>query len=104
MSTLPTTKNHPAGPRSEGGLEAGAELFGAKGRALFDVVRRQRLALARRAGVPPYLIASDRTLREIALLRPRNLQELEFAHGIGSAKREKCGADLIAVVSGEGAK
>jgi ATP-dependent DNA helicase RecQ len=46
------------------------------------------------------VIASDRTLREIALLRPRTLQELELAHGIGPAKREKYGAGLLAVVSG----
>jgi ATP-dependent DNA helicase RecQ len=70
------------------------------GRALFDALRRHRLALARREGVPPYVIASDRTLREIALLRPRNLEELELAHGIGPARREKYGAGLLAVVMG----
>jgi len=63
-------------------------------------LRRHRLALTRREGVPPYVIASDHTLREIALLRPRNLQELELVHGIGPAKREKCGAGLLAVVMG----
>jgi ATP-dependent DNA helicase RecQ len=83
MSTLPRTKNHAAGPRSEGELEAGPELLDGEGRALFDALRRHRLALSRREGVPPYVIASDRTLREIALLRPRNLQELELRTGSG---------------------
>ena len=69
-----------------------------RGARLFEALRRHRLALARSEGVPPYVIASDRTLREIALLRPRNLQELELAHGIGPAKREKYGAGLLAVV------
>jgi ATP-dependent DNA helicase RecQ len=50
------------------------------------------------------VVASDRTLREIALLRPRNLQELELAHGIGPAKLEKYGAGLLAVVLGGGAR
>ena len=49
----------------------------------------ESLALARREGVAPYVIASNRTLREIALLRARALQELESAHGIGPAKGEK---------------
>ena len=40
------------------------------------------------------MIASERTLREIALLRPRNLQELEVAHGIGPAEQEKYGGGL----------
>jgi ATP-dependent DNA helicase RecQ len=62
-----------------------------------------RLILARREGAPPYVIAGDRTLREIAVLRPRNLQELELVRGIGPAKRENYGRGLLAVVSGEGA-
>ncbi len=82
--------------------EAGPELLDGEGRALFEALRRHRLALARRESVPPYVIASDRSLREIAALRPRNLQELELAHGIGPAKRDKYGAGLLAVVSNEG--
>ncbi len=89
------------GPRQP--AEAGPELLDAEGRALFEALRHHRLALARSEGVPPYVVASDRTLREIALLRPRNLQELELAHGIGPAKREKYGAGLLAVVLGGGA-
>jgi ATP-dependent DNA helicase RecQ len=50
--------------------------------------------------MPPYVIASDRTLREIAALRPSNLRELELAHGIGPAKREKYGAGLLAAMLG----
>ncbi len=46
------------------------------------------------------VIASDRTLREIALLRPRNLEELELAHGIGPARRDRYSAGLLAVVKG----
>jgi ATP-dependent DNA helicase RecQ len=68
--------------------EPGPELLDGEGRALFDALRRHRLALARCEGVPPYVIASDRTLRKIAALRPSNLRELELAHGIGPARRE----------------
>jgi ATP-dependent DNA helicase RecQ len=98
----PTAREPRRGSRQPPGT--GAEVLDAEGRALFEALRQHRLALARREGVPPYVIASDRTLREIALRRPRNLQELELAHGIGPAKREKYGAGLLAVVSGEGAK
>ena len=71
-----------------------------RGARYFEALRRHRLALARCEGVPPYVIASDHTLREIALRRPRNLEELELVHGIGPAKREKYGAGLLAVVLG----
>ena len=66
---------------------------------LFEALRHHRLKVARAEGVPPYVVASDRTLRDIALLRPQTLNELELAHGIGPAKVEKYGADLIAVVA-----
>jgi ATP-dependent DNA helicase RecQ len=56
--------------------------------------------VARDEGVPPYVVASDRTLREIARLRPRTLDELRLAHGIGSHKTERYGAGLLAVVAG----
>jgi len=68
------------------------------GRTVFEALRRHRLEIARRDGVPPYVVASDRTLRDIALLRPRDLSELELAHGIGPSKAERYGAGLLAVV------
>jgi ATP-dependent DNA helicase RecQ len=80
-------------------VEAEPEPLDAAGRALFEALRRHRLALARGEGVPPYVVASDRTLREIAQLRPRTLQELQLAHGIGPSRLEKYGAGLLSVVS-----
>ena len=68
-------------------------------KTLFEALRRHRLELARTEGVPPYVIASDRTLRDIALLRPQTLDELEMAHGIGPAKLAKYGPELVALVA-----
>jgi ATP-dependent DNA helicase RecQ len=73
---------------------------------LFDALRQHRLALAREEGLPPYVIASDRTLRELAELRPRTVDELRLVHGIGPHKLGRYGPGLLAVVaraSGTGA-
>jgi ATP-dependent DNA helicase RecQ len=67
--------------------------------ALFEALRGHRLALAREEGVPPYVIASDRTLRELAEIQPRTLDALRLAHGIGPHKVERYGAGLLAVVT-----
>ncbi|MBI1737021.1 MAG: HRDC domain-containing protein, partial [Candidatus Rokubacteria bacterium] len=48
--------------------------------------------------VPPYVIASDRTLRDLARLRPRTLDELTLAHGIGRRKAESYGEGLLRVI------
>ena len=67
-------------------------------RSLFEALRRWRLDRARAESVPPYVVASDRTLRDVARLRPGNRAELEHAHGIGPAKAERYGAELLALV------
>lgn len=70
----------------------------AQAQALFEQLRAHRLEVAKTEEVPPYVIASDRTLREVALLRPRDLHELQQAHGIGPTKAERYGEGLLDVV------
>ncbi|MCR9163209.1 MAG: RecQ family ATP-dependent DNA helicase [Nannocystaceae bacterium] len=66
---------------------------------VFEALRKYRRERAKDDGVPPYVVASDRTLRDVALLRPRTLDELGLAHGIGPAKLEKYGEGLLACVA-----
>lgn len=65
---------------------------------LFERLRARRLELARAEGVPPYVVAADRTLRELAELKPRSLAALETVFGIGPAKAARYGRELLAVV------
>jgi ATP-dependent DNA helicase RecQ len=67
--------------------------------ALFESLRVRRMALAKTQGVPPYVIFHDRTLAEIARTRPRRLHELGRITGIGEAKIERYGEDVLAVVA-----
>jgi ATP-dependent DNA helicase RecQ len=93
-----------ARPRREGGKPSkGRDLdaIDLDGEALtvFEALRRHRMERARSEGVPPYVVASDRTLREIAVLLPRTHVELSMAHGIGPAKLERYGEGLLATVA-----
>ena len=54
-----------------------------------------------REGIAPFIVASDRTLRDVAALRPRDLDELQRAHGIGRHKAERYGAGLLEVVAAQ---
>jgi hypothetical protein len=69
--------------------------------ALFEALRRHRLAVARAEGIAPFIVASDRTLRDVAALRPRDLDELQRAHGIGRHKAERYGAGFLEVVAAQ---
>jgi len=66
---------------------------------LFEALRRHRLDVARREGIAPFIVASDRTLRDIARIRPRTLDELQLAHGIGEQKAARYGTGLLEVVA-----
>jgi ATP-dependent DNA helicase RecQ len=66
--------------------------------ALFEALRARRLEFARAEQVPPYVVASDRTLRELAEVKPRSLVELRTVYGIGPAKAARYGEALLAVV------
>lgn len=66
---------------------------------LFDALREARRKLAVQAGLPPYVIFHDSTLREIAAARPRNLDELGRIQGIGAVKLQRYGEDILTALS-----
>ena len=68
----------------------------AEGR-IFQDLRTVRKRLADDAGVPPFVIFSDATLREMARLTPRNRSEMLNVLGVGQTKFERYGAAFLAV-------
>ena len=66
---------------------------------MFEALRALRLELAREDSVPAFVVASDRTLRDLAFLRPRSRAELLRAHGIGEAKAERYGRQILEAVA-----
>ncbi|HUX38312.1 MAG TPA: ATP-dependent DNA helicase RecQ [Rectinemataceae bacterium] len=79
----------------------GSEGLEGSARALFEKLRRWRKTVADEAGVPPYVVFADRTLRELALARPRNRAALSEVFGIGARKLERYGDLLLAEIEGE---
>jgi DNA helicase II / ATP-dependent DNA helicase PcrA len=59
-------------------------------------LREWRLARARADEVPAYVVFNDRTLAELAAHTPRTIAELAAIPGIGPAKLERYGPELLA--------
>jgi ATP-dependent DNA helicase RecQ len=93
-----------AGERRERGSRTGERRLSplaetsAADEPLFEALRAHRLAVAREQGVMPYVIASDRSLRELCLLKPKNLAELLDVYGFGETRAERYGPALLEVV------
>ncbi len=65
---------------------------------LFEALRGLRRELADQAGVPPYVIFSDATLRDMARRKPRSSGEFLGVYGVGETKRRKFGAAFIEAI------
>jgi ATP-dependent DNA helicase RecQ len=68
---------------------------------MFEALRAARRDLAQSAGVPPYVVFHDSTLRGIAEARPRTLAQLSQIQGVGAAKLERYGAAMLAAVAAQ---
>ncbi len=69
---------------------------------LFQALRDLRARLAKEQNVPAYVIFHDSTLRNIAERRPDSMGELAQVGGIGGAKLERYGAEVLEVVREQG--
>jgi ATP-dependent DNA helicase RecQ len=65
----------------------------AQARAL--VLRDWRKRFAKERDVPAFIVFSDRTLRDLASRNPRSLTDLEKVYGLGPAKIELFGKELL---------
>jgi superfamily II DNA helicase RecQ len=64
---------------------------------LFNVLRDWRSKKSKQQGVPPYLLFTNRQFAEIVKQRPQNLSDLGKIDGIGKAKLDRYGADILAI-------
>ncbi len=62
-------------------------------------LRAWRTATAKAAGVPPYVVFSDATLRAVAQADPTALDDLLGISGIGLVKRDRYGEELLAALA-----
>ncbi len=67
---------------------------------LMSALKARRRALAEAAKVPAYVIFPDRTLIEMAEVRPANLDQMAAIGGVGAKKLERYGAIFLEVING----
>ncbi|MXQ09347.1 DNA helicase RecQ [Alphaproteobacteria bacterium GH1-50] len=68
---------------------------------LLAALKARRRALAEAARVPAYVIFNDRTLIEMAEVRPTTLDQMAGIGGVGAKKLERYGAAFLEVIAGD---
>ena len=56
------------------------------------------MEIAKAQNVPPYVIFHDKTLIELAIQKPENIESLAHINGVGESKINRYGNDFLAVI------
>ena len=70
--------------------------------AAYEALRAWRREVSKEHGVPAYTVFHDSTLRELASMQPRSLDELRSISGIGATKLERYGSALLEILQSDG--
>jgi len=65
---------------------------------VFEALRTLRRTIAEERGVPPYVVFSDASLRDMARVRPTTLDVFRTIKGVGDWKLEAFGERFVAAV------
>ncbi len=69
------------------------------GAALFEKLRSVRTGLAAEKSVPPYIICSDKTLKDMCAKLPRDKEQLADVYGMGEQKIQNYGEAFVTAVN-----
>ena len=87
-------------PAKTGGRRERQELPADVDAELLSALKTKRRSLAEEQGVPAYVVFPDRTLIEMAALKPRTLDEMASVSGVGARKLERYGATFLEILRG----
>jgi len=62
---------------------------------MFDKLRELRNQIARDNAVPPYVVFSGKTLKELSQSKPQSKEQMLLVHGIGEVKFQKYGKEFL---------
>ncbi|MFP9115861.1 DNA helicase RecQ [Flavobacterium sp. RHBU_3] len=67
--------------------------------ALTAMLKDLRKKVAKKLGVPPFVVFQDPSLEDMALKYPINIEELSSVHGVGEGKAKKYGKDFVELIA-----
>jgi ATP-dependent DNA helicase RecQ len=66
---------------------------------VYDKLRSLRTQIASEKGIPPYIVFSDKTLKDLSLKVPQDKEAMLEVHGIGEVKFERYGEEFLALLN-----
>ena len=68
---------------------------------MYDKLRDLRTQIASEKGIPPYIVFSDKTLKDLSVKVPQDKEAMLLVHGIGEVKFERYGEEFLTLLNDE---
>jgi len=66
---------------------------------VYDKLRELRTQIATANNIPPYIVFSDKTLKDLSVKQPQSKEEMLDVHGIGEVKFERYGKEFLSILN-----
>lgn len=90
--------NGPGSSRPKSKKDAFRDILTDQAVPLFNRLKEWRRARAMKDSAPPYVVFNNRQLALIAVKAPESLNRLAEVEGVGKAKLEKYGSEVLAII------
>lgn len=90
---------HPNKSRDKPKATGAAREMSARDHKLLVQLKAERLDIARLRGVPAFVVFPDKTLEEMAIMRPASLESMAEVKGVGQVKLKTFGPQFLAVIT-----
>ncbi|PXY44106.1 DNA helicase RecQ [Flavobacterium hydrophilum] len=93
------SEDHEYNESEDEAIVTASKSSGTADEVLMGMLRELRKKVAKKLGVPPFVVFQDPSLEDMALKYPISLTELYNIHGVGEGKAKKYGNDFVALIS-----
>lgn len=92
------TEDHTYSEQDDEKTITASKSSGATDEVLISMLKDLRKKVAKKLGVPPFVVFQDPSLEDMALKYPVSVQELSGVHGVSESKARKYGKDFAALI------
>lgn len=93
------SEDHEYNESEDEAIETAAKSTGTADELLMGMLRDLRKKVAKKLGVPPFVVFQDPSLEDMALKYPVSQDELINIHGVGEGKAKKYGKEFLELIS-----
>jgi ATP-dependent DNA helicase RecQ len=93
------SEDHEYNEAEDDAIVTAAKSTGTADEVLMTMLRDLRKKVAKKLGVPPFVVFQDPSLEDMALKYPITIDELTNIHGVGEGKAKKYGKEFVELIN-----